>query len=216
MRRRLSLGRLAIFVGGFFALWTIAWLVAIWANVVNSLPYWVVAKLLIFAGYPILFWQKRWTEQLEFIGAQSGNLRRGLKWGTMAALTWVVACAAAMVLSGQHLRPASVTLTQFYVIGFTPIVEEVLFRGYIQSSFVAIGWPWAPAIGVTSFLFIALHFLGWSFQGRLVSNLHSLNPVNIFLVSLLLGYVRHRSGSLAASMILHAANNAFSVLLVGN
>jgi membrane protease YdiL (CAAX protease family) len=36
-------------------------------------------------------------------------------------------------------------------------------------------------------------------------------PLTIFVLSLVLGYVRQRSGSLVASMLVHATNNAFSI-----
>lgn len=184
-------------------------------GVASSLSYWIAVKMLIFVGYPWLFWREGPVEQLELIGAKRSSLRRGLLWGMIATGIWLGLTAVPAVLMGQHPQLAPLTPRSVYLIFFVPVVEEILFRGYIQSALLRINWGVFPAIFTTSLLFTVFHFVGWSFQGSLLRTLHTLLPVSIFLLSLLLGFVRHRSGSLIASFILHACNNAVSVMLFG-
>jgi membrane protease YdiL (CAAX protease family) len=71
----------------------------------------------------------------------------------------------------------------------------------------------APILGgerVTSLLFLAPHAVGWSFKGVLAVSALSVYPLTIFALSLVLGYVRHRSGSPVASALVHAGNSAVS------
>jgi len=80
-----------------------------------------------------------------------------------------------------------------------PLVEEVLFRGFVQPGLVrATGSP-ARGIAVTSVLFAALHGL-------------SAFP-QIFLLSLLLGWIRERTGSTLLAGLVHALHNGQALLL---
>ncbi|HEY4247647.1 MAG TPA: CPBP family intramembrane glutamic endopeptidase [Lacunisphaera sp.] len=213
--QRLSSGRLAVFVVGFFVIWAIPFVAVTSIGAAGSLSYWIAVKMLIFVWYPWLFWRERLAEQLDLIGANISSLRRGLLWGITATGIWLTLNGASAALMGLHLQLAPLTLRALYLILFVPVVEEVFFRGYVQSALLGIDGSAFRAIFTTSLLFTAFHFVGWSFQGSLMRNLHTSIPENIFLLGLLLGFVRHRSGSLMASIILHAANNAVSVMLFG-
>jgi len=90
------------------------------------------------------------------------------------------------------------------VVG-APIVEELFFRGLLQGAFTRrIGA--VPAIFVTAIIFSFAHVL----------NEGPLAPFVLFPMALVLGYLRHRTGRLAAGMIAHASFNAilFIMLLV--
>jgi uncharacterized protein len=88
-----------------------------------------------------------------------------------------------------------------------PIVEELLFRGFLQpvlvSSFGAL-----PGILATSVIFGGMHLMQNAFLWQ--------SGVLIALVGFVLGVVRHVSGSTRASAITHAAYNSlpFFVLMV--
>ena len=71
---------------------------------------------------------------------------------------------------------------------------------------------WA-ANGLTALLFLAPHLVGWSFKGVLGANALSVYPLTLVVLSLVLGSVRHRSGSLVACVVVHAGNNAVSASL---
>jgi membrane protease YdiL (CAAX protease family) len=93
------------------------------------------------------------------------------------------------------------------VIGFLaivvigPIVEELLFRGYLQTALAKRMKPWL-AIVLASGAFAAIHLQSAAF------------PM-LALIGGVFGYLFHRTGSLRVSMVLHMLNNglAFAALL---
>ncbi|MGB7583037.1 MAG: CPBP family intramembrane glutamic endopeptidase [Sedimentisphaerales bacterium] len=94
-------------------------------------------------------------------------------------------------------------LIVFTAIVVVPFVEELIFRGMIQTALRSyIVRPW-PAIFVTSLVFIIFH----------------ANPEHwlaLFALSLCLGYTYEKSGSLFRSIFVHALFNAMSVLAALN
>lgn len=89
-----------------------------------------------------------------------------------------------------------------------PIVEELFFRGLVQSRLV---WRWGAArgIAVTSVLFGAAHLIGWQGPASLLA------ATAIAAGGAVLGYLRHRTGRLGTSTIAHGIFNGFAVLLIG-
>ena len=79
------------------------------------------------------------------------------------------------------------------VIGLTPgICEELFFRGLVFSGFRRMG-AW-PAILVTALLFALAH-----------ASIYRLMPS--FILGVLLGILRWRSGSILPGILMHATNN---------
>jgi membrane protease YdiL (CAAX protease family) len=84
-----------------------------------------------------------------------------------------------------------------------PVGEELLFRGFLHRG-------WAPSrlgawgtVAVTSALWAALH-QQYDWGGILV----------IFLMGLLFGWLRQRSGSTTLTIVLHALNNLVATLIL--
>ncbi|MGG4460272.1 CPBP family intramembrane glutamic endopeptidase [Brevibacillus porteri] len=90
-------------------------------------------------------------------------------------------------------------LTSLLVIGIlVPIAEEILFRGVIQTYLVRrIG----PIMGI---------FLSSFWFGLLHMDIALFAP--LFVIGLLLGFVRHRYQSIWGAVLLHAVNNMTGVL----
>jgi membrane protease YdiL (CAAX protease family) len=88
-----------------------------------------------------------------------------------------------------------------------PIIEELLFRGFLQPVLVD-SFGVLPGILATSVLFGAMHLMQNAFLWQ--------SGVLITLVGFVLGVVRHVSGSTRASAITHVSYNAlpFLALLV--
>ena len=92
---------------------------------------------------------------------------------------------------------------QVLIIGFAvivaPLIEELLFRGFFQSSLTGeLQRPWV-AIVITSVLFASLH-----------------QPTHwpaLFVLSVLLGYSYEKSGSLFRPLFIHIFFNGFSILM---
>jgi hypothetical protein len=89
-----------------------------------------------------------------------------------------------------------------------PIVEELYFRGLIQSRLV---WRFGTTrgIGVTSAMFGSAHLIGWQGPASLLA------ATAIGAGGVVLGYLRNRTGRLGTSQVAHALFNAFAVLLIG-
>lgn len=88
-----------------------------------------------------------------------------------------------------------------------PLGEEVLVRGYLYSGLRMV-WRFWPALLVTSLLFGAAH-LEFGSGGPLVW----AAAVDTFLLSVVLCFLRERTGALYAGMAVHLLNNliAFGV-----
>jgi membrane protease YdiL (CAAX protease family) len=86
-----------------------------------------------------------------------------------------------------------------------PIVEETVFRGLVQTALLQWGVVpnrWAVIV-IASVLFTAIHL--------------GLEPValpGLFVLSLGLGYVYERTGSIGSCIVVHAVFNAMNVALV--
>ncbi len=95
--------------------------------------------------------------------------------------------------------PASRIAIAIDAITLGPIVEELLFRGFLQPILVsAIGV--FPGILLTSALFGALHLMQNAFVWQ--------SGVLIMIVGFVLGSIRHLTGSTKASTIVHMAYNS--------
>ena len=92
-----------------------------------------------------------------------------------------------------------VLLVLVVVVG-APIVEEIVYRGAVQTHVQRTANTTAAIIG-TAVLFAAIHMSPVEFPG-------------LFAFALVLGYSRHRSGTLGLSMVTHMAFNAAGLVLV--
>jgi len=86
-----------------------------------------------------------------------------------------------------------------------PIIEEVLFRGFLQPVLVE-SFGVLPGILVTSVVFGGMHLMQNAFIWQ--------SGVLITLVGFVLGVVRHVSGSTKASAITHVSYNALPFLVM--
>jgi len=102
-------------------------------------------------------------------------------------------------------RPGIVIGFVISAVVIAPIVEETLFRGLVQTALLQWGIVanrWAVII-IASVLFTAIHL--------------QLEPValpGLFVLSLGLGYVYERTGSIWSSILVHSVFNAMNVALV--
>lgn len=94
-----------------------------------------------------------------------------------------------------------------YVVLIVPLMEEVLFRGFLQN-WLRRYLPIPIAIVTTSLIFAFFHYSpiqGWS-NITIVSSL--------FILSCVLGWLLHKSASLRAPIALHAVFNTMSVVFI--
>lgn len=96
-------------------------------------------------------------------------------------------------------------LTSFTIVVIAPLLEETLFRGYLQS-FLRKYLGAKVAIPITAFCFACFHFSpeqGWN-------NLPII--ASLFPLALFLGYLYEKQGSLFASISMHATFNGISLM----
>ena len=108
-----------------------------------------------------------------------------------------VQVAVPLIQEALQTNPISVVIS---IVFFAPMAEEVLFRGLLFGALQ----KWFSArwtILLTAGLFALIH-------------MQVIYFFPIFLVGLLCGWARHRSGSLAVPMLLHILNNGISLLLM--
>jgi len=88
-----------------------------------------------------------------------------------------------------------------------PIVEEMVFRGFFYGTLRARNIRMGTSILVTSLVFGSLHLFG-SGDGSLLW----IAFVDTFVLSLILCYVREKTGSIVATIMIHALKNGFVFL----
>jgi len=108
-----------------------------------------------------------------------------------------------MFLKMTFGQPLCFFLATLSIILFAPMIEEVIFRGFLQSYLRRYLGP-NPAILLSSMLFAVFHYS--NDQGQ--ANIPILG--SLFILAYFLGFVYERRGSLFAPMILHATFNAIS------
>lgn len=112
-------------------------------------------------------------------------------------------------LGFNDLRTNYETVLAFIaLVLFPPIGEEILVRGYLYSGLRA-GLKLAPAVISTSFVFAIAH-LEIGSGGPLVWGA----AIQTFVLSLVLIYLREKSGALYAGMGLHMLNNLIAFFVI--
>jgi len=150
----------------------------------------------------------------------------------MGILTWLV-CFPLVVLAGEVIglvignfipdyKPEQTAVKQLketisnpvlfwsmvaIIVTVVPVIEELLFRGYLQTWIKGhLGYKWA--IILTGAIFALFHFS--TTQG--IGNIELLT--SLFILALFLGWIYERERSLWASIGLHATFNALSIGMI--
>lgn len=86
------------------------------------------------------------------------------------------------------------------VVVLAPVFEETLFRGVVQTSAVRRNGPFAGIL-ISSAVFAVIHFI-------------PMQVINAFFAGIVLGYIYYKTRSLVPVILLHAANNLASYVLM--
>jgi len=200
--------------------------IAVVVGVGTISPWWeLVAELPLWAGFlgAAVFASKR-----NGTGRLAADFGVSLPTASDARLSVLGALAGrilpvvylVLVLLAQHLSSDQSSVSQS-VLGITPsgfaawmvlivltvvgapIVEEIFFRGLIQGAFSRRVGPVA-ALFITAVIFSLSHVPG---EGPFA-------PFLLFPMALVLGYLRMKTGRLAAGMLAHAQFNAIGLAIV--
>lgn len=112
---------------------------------------------------------------------------------------------AVKYLKSTFESPLHFTLAILAVSILAPLIEETLFRGSLQS-YIRQHLGAKQAILITSFCFSLFHYSAGQGLGNI--------PIicSLFILSLFLGFIYEKQGSLLAPMVLHSAFNTISVI----
>ena len=106
----------------------------------------------------------------------------------------------AEIMANLQMTPANIAAGIFVVVVAAPLVEELLFRGFLQRALTNRLPVWA-AIVISSLPFALVHGQPYAIPG-------------LMSLSIAFGYLYHRTGSLRTNIMLHMANNAFTLTLM--
>ncbi len=102
-------------------------------------------------------------------------------------------------------QPVFFVLAITSIVIFAPVLEELLFRGFLQT-YIRQHLGSKQAIFITSACFAFFHYSGDQGLGNI--------PIiaSLFVLALFLGFLYERQGSLLAPITLHASFNAISII----
>lgn len=112
---------------------------------------------------------------------------------------------AVKFLKSTFEDPIYFILAVISIIILAPLIEETLFRGFLQT-YIRQHLGSKQAILITSVCFSLFHYS----SGQGLGNISII--VSLFVLSLFLGFLYEKQGSLLASMTLHASFNLISVI----
>jgi uncharacterized protein len=193
-----------------------------WAQKLSevSIPYTAVANLfgLIFSGFVtlgLLLFHLRKDNRKQLIGLSLNTSRPQSKDIVLSilliALTYVFQHFYSLyIIDNKEVQNFTVQFLRaipsnaFYfaakvlaVAVFAGLLEEIIFRGFLQNA-LKRHMSAGAAIVVAAVIFGAIHFQPLAFPG-------------LALMGAVFGYIYHRTGSLYATIALHAANNAMAL-----
>lgn len=90
------------------------------------------------------------------------------------------------------------------VVLAAPLLEELVFRGYLFTAWRHSRLGFSGTLLLTSTLFALWHW----------GQYHWVQTAFIFILALILGYAREKSGSVLLPMLLHSLNNLVSAIVV--
>jgi len=94
---------------------------------------------------------------------------------------------------------------------FSSFIEEVFFRGFVLSRLNESLGFWLANL-IQGFLFVAIHWPNWIWEGGVHWNL-LITSAGILLLALLLGWLVRRTNSIWPGVVVHIANNFISAYL---
>jgi membrane protease YdiL (CAAX protease family) len=174
---------------------------------VAGLSVFVVASLSLLFVMEIVVRRRR----LSAVGFRLPTNRR--------ALLVFIGVAAFLLIGGIIIHTVSniryAYLNQYFISGviFGPLIEEIVFRGLIQTRLEA--WLGTTKSWIlSSLVFGFYHFLAWFLMGGKMLTTYSLTQlVWVVILGIMTGFFFAKTRSLLPPFLLHAVNNFVAFLL---
>jgi hypothetical protein len=107
---------------------------------------------------------------------------------------------AASITGGQPLGAGELAAGLLLIAGLVPLVEELFFRGMVYP-LIRARMGALPAVALNALLFALVHFIPLLIPG-------------LFVVGMLLAYLRERSGSIWPSVLYHMLQNSLALIAI--
>ena len=153
----------------------------------------------------LLAWVRRGIAVRDYLALRMPTRGQVVRWFLVLGL-YMVTADTLTLLSGRPLVPDVMVrfyqsslvppLMWFVLVVCAPLAEEILFRGFMFEGLLRSRAGAAGAVVITSLLWSVVHL-----QYDLVE------VGEVFLIGLLLGLVRLRTGSLCLTMLMHGVMN---------
>lgn len=155
----------------------------------------------------VLLCLKMRHQGIETIGLKEGNIRLSfVLGGTLAAIHFFCNCLSNVLFEHQSFIDFADILIYFVYFFTVGLVEEVLFRGYLQTRLHSLLKHILLDVLVTGVLFVLMHFpfrmvaYDMSFW-EIISNVRYI--ADLFITHLILSYIRIKSDSLYGAILPH-------------
>jgi membrane protease YdiL (CAAX protease family) len=207
--------RLLAYYTFLILVWVSAWLLYERINLETQssfikFVYWTIAKLIIWI-LPIVVIIKFWIKQslVEYLALR--DWKKGVKAGVVIGLIFI-GLSFILDLFMRSFALPEITIGFFSAVFLSPVLEEIVFRGYVLGSLEKSGYGFWYSNFIAALTFLGIHLPGWYFMRS--SNL--TQPIiifSIFLIGMIAGYAKKRSGSTWGSIFFHFVNNLYSFFI---
>lgn len=177
-------------------------------------------SLLVAIGAPWLIRRRRTT--LQTMGMQRLVKFSDIVLAPVAAIIYLVASGLLVYLvtilapgfdmtQAQEVGFDGLTYRYEYILAFitlvvlAPVAEEMLFRGYLYGKLRQVASSWVTIL-IVSVLFAALHLPAEQLQWNVA--------VDVFALSVVLSFLREKTGSIWAGVLLHMMKNGLAFYLL--
>jgi len=131
----------------------------------------------------------------------------------ISILYFVLIFGLEFLISGRTLQPMleappQELLGQLAAVFFSPIVEEALFRGFIQYKLEERYSFWTSNL-IQAILFTLIHLPNWLWVNSFTPQVVNL-AVAVFIFAIFAGWVRRKSASIYPPIVVHILNNFLS------
>lgn len=169
--------------------------------------YWTIAKLIIWI-LPIVVIVRFWIRR-PLVGYLSlREWKKGAKTGVLIGLIFV-GLSFALDSFARRFGLPQITIGFLSAVFLAPVLEEIVYRGYILGSLEESGSGFWLANFIAALAFLGIHLPGWYFMGS--SNItQPIVILSIIVIGMIAGYAKRRSGSTWASIAFHFINNLYS------
>jgi uncharacterized protein len=219
---RVSLTKLAIYIALFFLIWSLRAIVfiridegiesAVWKNVYSNAVKFIIWVMPVF----ILLGVSR-LRPLAYLKLTTPLNKRGVLVGAVVSLVWffLIVLGEALI-SGRNAGAMLAARSREWLsilagAFFSPISEEILFRGFFLNRLNESVSFWQANL-ISALLFMLTHWPYWVSKNGFSMPVIK-DSVNVFLLGCLFGWLMKKTNSLWPAIGVHIANNFLSGLI---